>query len=80
MKKVNYQVFWQALKTLRRNYCAKGIEISLLSSDEEPVKLGVNWPSIGTVPPEQAEEFAKQMLRTAEAVKSFAYSDYLIEF
>jgi len=59
VKKVNYRVFWQALNTLRRSCCANGIEINLLSSDEEPVKLGINWPGIGTVPPEQAEEFAK---------------------
>lgn len=41
---------------------------------------GVSWPSIGTVPPEEAKKFAEEVARAAAAAAAFPYNGYVYTF
>ena len=40
----------------------------------------MSWPSIGTVPPEEAKKFAEEVARAAAAAAAFPYNGYVYTF
>ena len=52
----------------------------LRPSPDGAVHLGVSWPSIGTVPPEEAKKFAEEVARAAAAAAAFPYNGYVYTF
>lgn len=52
----------------------------LRPSPDGAVHLGVSWPSIGTVPPEEAKKFAEEVTRAAAAAAAFPYNGYVYTF
>lgn len=45
-----------------------------------PVSLGVNWSAIGTVTPDEALAFAKDIAKAAKLAQEFPYNGYMIEY
>ena len=84
IKTVNYREFSRELYKLQRKYrdYASHIEIFELSDTfENPsIQVGVNWAAIGTVSPEEAEEFAHALLAAAEDCRNFKYNGYVIDW
>ena len=82
MKTVSYRVFAQALAKLQREI-GKDRRIQIYEMDlfpGEPIRLGVNWSAIGTVPADEAREFARQLLAAATAAENFEYNGYTINY
>lgn len=81
-KTVDYRTFCMALRKLQNEVCKdRRIEIfELPSFDENPIQLGVNWASIGTVPAAEAREFAQLLLDAATAAENFEYNGYTIDY
>ncbi len=87
IKTVNYREFDRELYKLQRKYERRGnngshIEIFGLSDalEDSPIRMGVNWAAIGTVSPEEAEEFAHALLEAAEDCRNFKYNGYVIDW
>ena len=80
MKTVSYRTYQQALNTLRYEVCTdRHIEIYELNSfGDNKVQLGINWAAIGTVPADEAREFAQKLLEAATAAEDFKYNGYTI--
>lgn len=76
-KKVYYRDYMKARDTLPKS---PNVDIHQMSSDDEPIKLGVNWAAIGTVDAEQARHFAAAVIAAAEAVEKFPYNGYIQDF
>lgn len=74
--------FHAALREVQDKYRAQGnVVISILrSTPDGTIQLGVNWPSVGTVPPEEAKKFAKEITRAAAAAAAFPYNGYVYTF
>lgn len=59
MKKVNWKVYGEALDALQAQFSAEdGIQIHNCNFARQgtPVKMGVQWASLGTKSPEEAAE------------------------
>lgn len=72
-----YRDYAKALRELPK---FGGMEIHQLSGDDDPIKLGVNWAAVGTVPAEQAMQFAERIIAAAELVDKFPYNGYIQDF
>lgn len=74
--------FHAALREVQDKYRVQGnVVISILrSTPDGTIQLGVNWPSVGTVPPEEAKKFAKEITRAAAAAAAFPYNGYVYTF
>ena len=79
-KTVSYRVYCQALSTLREKLGGdRRIEVyDMGGCFNEPVRLGVNWGALGTVPAAEAREFARQLTKAADAAETFEYNGYVI--
>ena len=65
MKKVNWKVYGEALDALQAQFSAEdGIQIHNCNFARQgtPVKMGVQWASLGTKSPEEAAEYADRIL------------------
>ena len=87
IKTVNYREYRRELSELQRKYERRGnngshIEIFELSGAlmDSPIQMGINWAAIGTVSPEEAEEFAHTLLEAAEDCRNFKYNGYVIDW
>ena len=86
-KTVNYREYRRELSELQRKYERRGnngshIEIFELGDalENSSIQLGINWSAIGTVSPEEAEEFAHTLLEAAEDCRNFKYNGYVIDW
>lgn len=79
---VFFEDFLAALRKVQdENRIHGNVEIfELRPSPDGAVHLGVNWPSIGTVPPEEAKKFAEEVARAAAAAAAFPYNGYVYTF
>ena len=84
IKTVNYEEYSRELSKLQRKYrgCRFLIKIYEIDSifKSSPIQAGVNWASIGTVSPEETEEFAHALLQAAEDCKNFKYNGYMLDW
>ena len=77
----------QEIKTVRyeeysRGGCRSLIEIFAMDSiyEDSGIQMGVNWAALGTVSPEETEEFAYTLLEAAEDCRNFKYNGYVIDW
>lgn len=84
MKTVTYPEYNKAMRDLRIKLRSQNngnnIEIHEMNSDGEPVKLGINWPSIGTVDTASAKDFALAIAKAAALIENFTYNGYVVEY
>ena len=84
IKTVNYREYRRELFELQRKYrsYASHIEIFELGDalENSAIRLGVNWAAIGTVSPEETEEFAHTLLEAAKDCRNFKYNGYVIDW
>ena len=74
-KTVTYREFWTALRELREKFREHHISIDDYTDDETGViSLKVGWASIGSVPVDEARDFADWMRIAASAVENFKYN------
>ena len=77
MKTVSYRVYCEALTKLRHEIGGdRRIEVYDMNGGFEAVRMGVNWGALGTVPAEEAREFARQLMKAAAAAEGFEYNGY----
>ena len=76
---VFFEDFLAALRKVQdENRIHGNVEVfELRPSPDGAVHLGVSWPSIGTVPPEEAKKFAEEVARAAAAAAAFPYNGYV---
>lgn len=79
---VFFEDFLAALRKVQdENRIHGNVEVfELRPSPDGAVHLGVSWPSIGTVPPEEAKKFAEEVARAAAAAAAFPYNGYVYTF
>ena len=83
MKTVPYRTYCNALDKLRHRATTDlriGIYDMGNTFDSDPVRLGVNWAAIGTVPASEAVDFAKALMLAAEAAENFEYNGCLVTY
>lgn len=83
MKKVNWKVYGEALDALQAQFSAEdGIQIHNCNFARQgtPVKMGVQWASLGTKSPEEAAEYADRILDAAMAAEHFVYNGYVVDY
>lgn len=84
MKTVNYRKYLKALKALRAELRIQtggcDVEVFELNTDEQPVQLGINWHSIGTVDIDSAKNFAAAIANAVSLVEDFEYNGYMLEY
>lgn len=83
MKKVNVRVYGAALDALQAQFSAEdGIQIHNCNFARQgtPVKMGVQWASFGTKPPEDAILFATRLAQAALAAVTFEYNGYVVDY
>ena len=92
IKTVSYEEYMRELSKLRGKYrgsksslilgCGSYFEIYEIGSifESSPIQVGVNWAAMGTVSPEETEEFACALLKAAEDCKNFKYNGYVIDW
>lgn len=74
-KTVTYREFWAALSELRERFREHHISLDDYTDDETGViALKVGWASIGSVPADEARNFADWMRMAASAVENFKYN------
>lgn len=83
MKKVSYREYSKAIMGI--NSKLENVMIINISRDgdpgnADPVEMGVNWYSIGSVSTERAAEFAKELTEAIDLAKNFPYNGYEIEY
>ena len=84
IKTVSFEEYMRGMLELReknKGYCSR-IEIFEVGGalGGFPIQVGVNWASIGTVSPEETEEFAHALLQAAEDCKNFKYNGYMLDW
>lgn len=81
MKIVPYFEFCMAMRELQDKVDSR-ISITDMGGvfDHPEVRLGVSWASFGTVPADEAVEFAKALTEASKAAKEFPYNGYYIEY
>lgn len=83
MKKVNWKVYGGALDALQAQFSAEdGIQIHNCNFARQgtPVKMGVQWASLGTKSPAEAAEYANRILDAAMAAENFVYNGYVVDY
>ena len=83
MKKVTWKVYGEALDALQAQFSAEdGIQIHNCNFARQgtPVKMGVQWASLGTKSPEEAAEYADRILDAAMAAEHFVYNGYVVDY
>lgn len=83
MKKVNAQVYGAALEALQERFAQEdGIQIHNCNFARQgtPVKLGVQWASLGTRSPAEAAEYANRILDAAMDAENFVYNGYVVDY
>lgn len=83
MKKVNWKVYGEALDALQAQFSAEdGIQIHNCNFARRgtPVKMGVQWASLGTKSPAEAAEYANRVLDAAMAAENFVYNGYVVDY
>ena len=83
MKKVNWKVYNEALGALQAQFTAwDGLRIFNRNFAQQgaPVRLGVQWASLGLKSPEEAAEYADRILDAAMAAELFAYNGYVVDY
>lgn len=83
MKKVNVRVYGEALDALQAQFSAEdGIKIHNCNFAQQgaPVRLGVQWASLGLKSPEEAAEYANRVLDAAMAAENFVYNGYVVDY
>lgn len=80
MKKVSYREYCKAISDFKKNI-RENIDIYDMGGFlDKPIRIGINWASIGTVSPEEAERFAVEIKKAAALAKEFPYNGYMIDF
>ena len=81
MKKVTYRDYCKATDALWARF-GPDVEIYDMGAtlDRPEIQMGVNWSALGTVPAEEAVEFAAGLLKAAWAAKEFKYNGYQIDY
>lgn len=83
MKKVNWKVYNEAMAALTKQFTAwDGIRIHNcnFSRPDLPVRLVVQWASLGTKSPAEAAEYANRILDAAMAAENFVYNGYVVDY
>ena len=82
MKTVSYRTYQQALKKLRYEVSPdRDIEAYEMNGfGDDRIRLGINWSAIGTVSADEARGFAQKLMDAADAVESFKYNGYTINY
>lgn len=83
MKKVNWKVYNEALGALQAQFTKwDGIRIfdRNFAQQGAPVRLGVQWASLGLKSPEEAAEYANRILDAAMAAENFVYNGYVVDY
>lgn len=83
MKKVNWKVYNEALGAIQAQFTKwDGIRIfdRNFAQQGAPVRLGVQWASLGLKSPEEAAEYADRILDAAMAAEHFAYNGYVVDY
>ena len=83
IKTVSYWDHREALDALQRKYQKTPVNIfevrgHLNYLKKEPIRLGINWSTLGTVEVEEAEEFMAVMQQAIEDCKNYKYNGYTI--
>ena len=79
-KVVKLRDYQAALDAVREQFEWERITIYPVNGNWDQIKMGVNWAALGTVPPEQAAEYANRILDAARAAENFVYNGYLIDY
>ena len=83
-KAVGYREFCYELNKLQEKYCGDGYiyiaDMSGFTPDDVPVNLGINWASIGSVTPDEADVFVDRLIVVVEACRIFKYNGYMIDY
>ena len=81
---VKYRIYSIELRNLNRKYSNTIGRISFynVSSDfnDEPIELGINWASIGTVSVDEALEFVSEIRQAVNECENFKYNGYYIDW
>lgn len=83
MKKVNWKVYNEALGALQAQFAKwDGIRIfnTNFGRQDAPVRLGVQWASLGLKSPAEAAEYANRILDAAMAAENFVYNGYVVDY
>lgn len=83
MKKVNVRVYGAALDALQAQFSEDGgiqIHNCNFARQGAPVRLGVQWASLGLKSPEEAAEYANRVLDAAMAAENFVYNGYVVDY
>ena len=83
-KVVGYREYKKEIRALNYKYnnTIGGITISNISSDlnDEPIELGINWASIGSVSVDEALEFVSEIRQAVKECENFKYNGYYIDW
>ena len=84
IKTVSYKEYIHELHRIQEKYRGRRslVEICEMGGiyESSPIQVGVNWAAIGTVSPEETEEFAHALLKAAEDCRNFKYNGYVIDW
>ena len=80
VKKVSYQEYNKALCEVQKSVGDRVDIYDMGGSFGMPVSLGVNWSAIGTVTPDEALAFAKDIAKAAKLAQEFPYNGYMSEY
>ena len=83
MKKVNWKVYNEALGALQAQFTEwDGIRIHNcnFARPDLPVRLEVQWGSLGSKSPAVAAEYANRILDAAMAAENFVYNGYVVDY
>lgn len=83
MKTVNWKVYNEALGALQAQFtewdCIRIFNTNF-ARQGTPVKLGVQWGSLGIKSPAEAAEYANRILDVAMAAENFVYNGYVVDY
>ena len=84
IKTVSYKEYSRELSKLQRKYGNGRSHVEIFEMggiyEDSTIQVGVNWAAIGTVSPEETEEFAHALLKAAEDCRNFKYNGYVIDW
>ena len=82
-KTVSYRTYSLALSKLQAELdLDRTLTVYDMGSNfgNEPIRLGVNWSAIGTVPASEAVDFAQRLMDAAKAAEGFEYNGYVVTY
>ena len=82
-KTVSYRTYSLALSKLQAELdLDRTITVYDMGSNfgNEPIRLGVNWSAIGTVPASEAVDFAQRLMDAAKAAEGFEYNGCVVTY